>query len=220
MKKQPHSIQSERQQAMAQQALALARTALNGALEQAGHSEMQPPLRVERAPAPIAPRQMAQARSGDAAVQAQLAASYEACLTAYRDIVAARADAAGMDDVGAAMAFFVAVNLRVLQGVDVEADALQLLEHQLRGVTRRAAQWDAATRAQRQLFFERIAITSILMSRALANANARGPVALADVRRNARDYLQHLLGLDPDAISLGAEGLVVRDEAIGAPAAQ
>jgi hypothetical protein len=211
------SIPTGRRQAMAQDASRFVRAALIGALRpgRSSHATAVTPLRVEPAATPIAPRQMATAQPGDAATHERLAASYEACLRTYRDIARAQGCAADVDDVGAVMAFFVAMNLHVLHGVDVEAGALQPLERQLRGVTRVAAHWDDAPLAQRQLFFERIAIVSILMSRSLADAATQGPAAVADVRRSARAYLQHVLGLDPDGVTLGDAGLELRERSTG-----
>jgi hypothetical protein len=184
----------------------LARSAMASALAQSSRSGSTPPLRVEPAASPIAPRQMAAIQGADATAQERLATSYEACLRTYRDIARAQYGTTGVDDVGAAMAFFVAINLHALHGVDVGASAMQPLERQLRGVTRLAANWDAATLAQRQCFFERIAILSILVSRSLADA-ASQPTAMAQVRQSAREYLQHVLGLDPALVTLGADGL-------------
>ena len=186
----------------------LARSAMASALGRAGRSSSTPPLRVEPAATPIAPRQMAAVQSADAAAQEQLAASYEACLRTYREI--ARAQCAPPTSMTSAQrsAFFVAINLRMqLHGVDVGASAMQPLERQLRSVTRLAANWDVATRAQRQCFFERIAILSILVSRSLADAASQEPAAMAHVRQSAREYLQHVLGLNPDLVTLGADGL-------------
>jgi hypothetical protein len=185
----------------------LARSAMASALGRSSRSTSTPPLRVEPAATPIAPWQMAAVQSADAAAQEQLAASYEACLRTYRDIARAQFGATDVDDVGAVMAFFVAINLHALHGVDVGASAMQPLERQLRSVTRLAANWDVATRAQRQCFFERIAILSILVSRSLADAASQEPAAMAHVRQSAREYLQHVLGLNPDLVTLGADGL-------------
>jgi len=215
--KTTRSIPSGRRQASTHDLARLARSALASAL--ARGSDTTPPLQVEPATTPVAPRQMAAAQSADAGAKERLAASYEACLRIYRDIAGTQGGAAGLDDVGAAMAFFVAINLHALRGVDVEAHAMRPLERQLRGVTRLVANWDAATQAQRQFFFERIAIVSILMSRSLTDAQSQGPAATADVRRSAREYLQHVLGLDPDLVTLGEDGLALRDKAVGAMAA-
>jgi hypothetical protein len=208
-------IPSGRQQTLAQDLSRLARSAMVSALEQGSRSQT-PPLHVEPAPTPTAPRQMAAVQSADAAAQEQLVASYEACLRSYRKVARAQSGATEFDDVGAAMAMFVAVNLQALHGEEVEAIALQPLERQLRDVTRAAANWDAATLAQRQAFFERIAIVSVLVSGSLAGAASHGPAVLADVQRSARDYLQHLLGLNPDRLTLGIDGLVLRDRAVAA----
>jgi len=194
----------------------LARKALLDALQPGSRerSAQMPPLRVEAATTPTAPRHLAAAQGGNAATREQQAASYDTCLRTYRDIARAQDGAPDADDVGAVMAFFVAINLHALHGADIEAQALQPLERQLRGLTRLAAQWDIATLAQRQFFFERIAIVSILMSRSLADARG-APAAMADVRRSAREYLQHVLGLNPDLVTLSDSGLVLRDMAGG-----
>jgi len=194
----------------------LARRAMVSALGRASHSTATPPLRVEPAATPIAPRQMAATQSADPAEQEQLAASYETCLRTYRDIARAQYGATAADDVGAVMAFFIAINLHALHGVDVGASAMQPLERQLRGITRLAANWEAATQWQRQFFFERIAILSILVSRSLADAASQEPAVAAHIRQSAREYLQHVLGLNPDLVTLGADGLAPRADGVAA----
>lgn len=215
------SIPSGRRPAVAHHLSALVHRAMLGALEHGSdrHGTPAPPLHIEPAATPLAPRQMAAAQCAGGATRERLAASYEVCLSTYRDIARNQGGAADVDDVGAVMAFFVAINLHALHGVDIAADALKPLERQLRGVSRLAADWDAAPPAQRQVFFERIAIVSILMSRSLADAAAQGPAALADVRRSARAYLQHVLGLNPDRVTLGANGLVLCSKAVDKAAA-
>jgi len=173
-----------------------------------------PPLRVTRAAIAAAPRRMAQTQSSDPSTQSQLLSSYQASLDCYRELARARLGDDGSDDVGAAVAFYVAVNLHALHGVDIAQDALVPLERQLRAVTRLVADWDRATLADRQDFFERIAIVAILVSGSMARAAAsQDESAKVAVRSNARAYLRHLLGLEPDRMTLGARGLVLRDAA-------
>lgn len=173
-----------------------------------------PPLRVTPAAQALAPRRMAQTQSTDPAIQAQLAASYQAALDCYRQLAPQRLGDEGSDDVGAAVAFYVAVNLHALHGVDIEQDTLLPLERQLRAVTRLVANWDHANVTERQDFFERIAIVAILVSGATSRAAAsHDDSARAELRDNARGYLQHLLGLDPERMTLDAHGLVLRGPA-------
>ena len=173
-----------------------------------------PPLRVSRAPSALAPHRMAQAQASDPAMREQLAASYQAALDCYRRLAGERLGGDGSDDVGAAVAFYIAVNLHALHGVDVAADALVPLENQLRAVTKLVANWDHAGIAERQDFFERIAIVAILVSGAASRAAASNDEsARAEVRRNAHDYLQQLLGADPERMTFDAHGLVLRDAA-------
>lgn len=170
-----------------------------------------PPLRIARAPVATAPARMAaELAAGDAAAREQIAASYEQCLASYRALEPTRAEP-GVDDVGLAMAFFVAINLRVLHGVDADADMLRTLEQQLRGVTRARSDWDAASTGERQAFFERTAIAVVVMSASAASAAAQGPDAVANVQRAARQYLEQMLGMNPDCMTLGPSGLTSRE---------
>ena len=185
------------------------RKTLPAMLLRAGSTGSHEPLRVERAPMPSAPMQMAAAQSQDAATRAELEALYTRCLQTYRDAI--RPQDGEHDDVGAAMALFVGVNLHALNGVKATTATLEALELQLRGVTRRSADWDAATNDQRQFFFERTAILGVLMAGNHGKAKAQGATALAALRRVAREYLQHLLGFNADALTLGPNGLAMRN---------
>lgn len=166
------------------------------------------PLRIERAPAPTAPTQMAAAQGRDDATREQLATMYARCLQTYRDSI--RPQDTESDDAGAAMAFFVAANLHTLRAVRASQQTLDTLEQQLRAVTRRSAEWDAATPAQRQFFFERLAILGVLMIGSHDKAKSQGPAAMAELRRTARQYLQQMLGFNPDSLTIGQDGLVMR----------
>ena len=167
-----------------------------------------PPLRVERAPTATAPTQMATLQSRDAATRAQLETLYATCQKTYRESI--RPQDTEDDDAGAAVALFISANLHVLHDEQATPDMFEALELQLRGVTRRSAEWDAASQAQRQAFFERIAILAVLMAGSLDRAKSEGPAALADLRRTARQYLQQMLGVNPDLLTIGPTGLVMR----------
>lgn len=170
------------------------------------------PLLVERAAVASAPARMS-AQSPEAARE-QNRAMYERCLQTYRSVVRAQDAALTVDNVGAAVAFFVAVNLHTLHGVDATAEMLLPLERQLRGVAARSSEWATASIAERQFFFEQIAILSILIAGQWATARSQGPAAVANVQSAARGYLQQMLGLNPDLLTLAADGLTVREPEI------
>ncbi|HEX6018732.1 MAG TPA: DUF6683 family protein [Burkholderiaceae bacterium] len=171
-------------------------------------SQDDEPLRVVPAPMPIAPTRMAAAQSNDTATRAELQALYTRCLQTYRD--AAHSEGGEHEDAGAAMALFVAANLSALNDVEVTPTLLDVLERQLRGLTRRSADWDAAPPEKRQYFFERTAILGVLITGHHGNAKTQGAAALADVRRIARGYLEQLLGFDPRRLTIGPAGLTLR----------
>ena len=185
------------------------RKTLPAMLLRAGSTDRHEPLRVERAPMPSAPTQMAAAQSQDAATRAELEAMYTRCLQTYRDAI--RPQDGEHDDVGAAMALFVGANLHALNGATATPAMLEALEQQLRSVTCRSADWDAASKEQRQFFFERTAILGVLMAGNHAKAKAQGAAALAALRRIAREYLQQLLGFNADALTIGPDGLAMRE---------
>jgi hypothetical protein len=153
-----------------------------------------PPLRVSPAATPSAPAQLAQ--SAAAPQRAALTRTYEHYLRTYRSAAARQA----------------------LHGIEPNDDMLAMLERQLRATARRCADWDTATPAQRQFFFEQIAIGGVRMAAALGRTDA---AAREQTRRAARQYLQQVLGLDPDLLTLGPSGLVARahDAALNAQAA-
>jgi hypothetical protein len=201
------------QAALAQKASRLVHKAVIEGLMRVGPdgNNEHTPLTVERAPAPIAPARMARAQARDAVAQDRTRATYERCLQTYRTVVRVQDAALPVDNVGAAVAFYVAVNLHVLHGVDATADMLLMLERQLHGVAHRSSNWGLASIEERQFFFEQIAILSVFVAGTWANARSQGPAAVANVQRAARGYLQQLLGLNPDLLTLGPDGLSVRD---------
>ncbi|HTP72183.1 MAG TPA: DUF6683 family protein [Burkholderiaceae bacterium] len=171
----------------------------------------QPSLKVERAAVATAPSRMAAAQTSDPAARAQIAASYSRYLDTYRAIAQASTEEQSLDDVGRAVAFFVAVNLHALHGVDADTHVLIPLERQLRRLTRDASKWDTASTPERQAFFEQIAIAAMLVSGTRASAASQGPQAVSGVRRAARTYLEQTLGLNPDLVTLGPTGMVPRE---------
>jgi hypothetical protein len=114
------------------------------------------------------------------------------------------------DDAGAAVAAFVAANLCALQGQPVTAEMLRALERQLHGIARVSSDWKAAPVVERQAYFEQMALLAVLVAESAAQATAQGAAAVAKVRQAARGYLRQLLGLDPDHLTLGPQGLGVR----------
>ena len=64
-----------------------------------------------------------------------------------------------------------------------------------------------------------MATLSVLIAESAAQATVQGPAARANVQRAARGYVQRLLGLDPDQITLDADGLALRAQPVPAEAA-
>jgi hypothetical protein len=164
-------------------------------------------LTVERAPAPVAPARMAASHPGNEADRQQARRRYEVCLEHYRSVVRAQDAHREGDDVGTAVALFVTANIQALRQVAVTPDILARLARQLTGVVRSTSAWATAPTRERQFYFEQMAILSVLIGTTTKHAAAQGEAAIANVQRSARGYLQALLGLNPDALSLGAEGL-------------
>lgn len=167
-------------------------------------------LVIARATVPLAAVALARSHPGGSRVRQQMQAIYERCLAHYRDAVRPQDAARGIDDVGAAVAHFVAANLHVLHGSAVTPQVLAKLELQLAGVVRLTSAWASATARERQLYFEKMALLSVFVGESFAQALSQGEAAVENVRRAARAYLRELLGIDPDALTLGADGLAVR----------
>lgn len=182
------------------------------ALQAAGAAE--PPLRVPRAAAAIAPRRLARAMPGPASGQPALAEVYQRCLQRYRaaeQAADAPTGAAGdSDDLGAVLSNFVAANLHALHGSLPPAEALPALARQLAGIVRASAAWHASPLRERQAFAEQLAILAVLVVDLAAIARSQGSDQLAVVQRRARGYLRQLLGLDPDLLTLDVSGLALR----------
>lgn len=164
-------------------------------------------LTVPRGREPVAPARLARAHPAGAAREEALRL-YARCLDHYRSVVRAQDQEREVDDVGVAVAAFVAANLSTLQGTRVTPHMLSCLQRQLGGVARLSADWDSAPLHERQAFFEQMAVLAVLVAESSAQAASQGAAALANVRRAARGYLQQLLGIDPGLLVLGADGLV------------
>jgi len=165
-------------------------------------------LTVERASTPRAPAWMADAQSSDPAARRSAREMYQRCLEIYRTVV--RPQDTTHDDAGAALAVFVAINLNVLHDLPTTPAALLLLERQLLGVARQVSAWDSASIAQRQFYFEQMATLGVFVAGLMERARSEGAAAQAKVRKTARDYLRHVLGMDPDLLTFGAHGLALR----------
>lgn len=173
-------------------------------------------LVIERSQTPIAPAQMAETHPGAAVARAQARELYERCLAHYRSVVRAGDLERDIDDVGAAIAGFVAANIHALHLLDgrplkITSKMLLRLERQLTAILHAAAAWKQATAVERQFYFEQMAILSVLIAETAAYAPAQGPDAVANVRRAARNYLQDLLGVEPSLLTIGPDGLTVAD---------
>jgi hypothetical protein len=166
-------------------------------------------LTVGRASEPIAPARLAAAHPGGAAARADAHQLYERCLKHYRENVRAHEAGLDVDDVGAAVACFVAANIQALHGITATPETLLRLERQLGGVALRSSAWATASARERQCYFEQMAILAVLIGETSAQAVHQGPAAIANVRSAARAYLQQLLGLQADSLTLGPEGLSV-----------
>jgi hypothetical protein len=165
-------------------------------------------LIVERARTPRAPAWMADAQSADSAARKQARESYERCLDIYRTVV--RPQDTAFDNAGAAVAFFVAINLNALHDLHTTSDTLLLLERQLLGVVRQSSAWDSASISERQFYFEQMAMLGVFIAGLVAQARSQGAAAIAKAQDAARGYLRRVLGMDPDLLTFGANGLALR----------
>lgn len=172
------------------------------------------PVAVPRGALPIAPARLARMHPGGPAAQAQAQLLYTNCLRHYREVVRRQDNESGLDDVGAAVACFVAANLQALHGVRTTPAMLLQLERQLGGVAQSSAAWATAPASERQCYFETMALLAVLIGESSVQAPSQGAAAVANVQRAARGYLQQLLGLDPQALTLDAQGLALREPAL------
>jgi hypothetical protein len=166
-------------------------------------------LTIARGAAPLAPARLAAGEEGSEAERQARQALYERCLAHYRTVV--RPQDVDVDDVGAAAADFVVACFAALHGTRPTPEARHRLQRQLVAIVRWGPAWSKAAAADRQLCFEQLAVLAVLFAGVVANARTQ-PEALARARSGARTYLQRLLGLDPDTLSIGPTGLAVARE--------
>jgi hypothetical protein len=191
------------------------------AIGQAGDDAAEA-LTVARSPVPLGPAQLARSHPGSHRERQRAQAMYERCLLHYRSRVPqcdgtadVTADAApAHDDVGAALAHFVAANLAALHGEPATPQHLRRLNRQLVAVVAPSAAWRQAAEQERQAYVEQLGIIAVLISDCSTLARRQGAAAIAHVRRGARAYLRQLLGLDPDQLMLDdGSGLAMRPAA-------
>jgi hypothetical protein len=191
----------------------LLQRALAKALLPAGDGDDLPALTIEPAAQAIAPAQLARAHPGGPKSRREAEALYHRCLKHYREVVRADDTALGIDDMGAAMAYFVAANVYALKDTPVTAQMLLRVEQQLRGVVGRSTEWVNGDARDKQSLFEQLAILGVLVGESAAQAKREGPAAVANVQRAARGYLSRLLGLNADALTIDGDGLDIEIDA-------
>ncbi len=172
-----------------------------------------PALTVEPAATPVAPARLAELQPGGAAAREATRAMYEQFLHSYRTIARAHGAGSMLDDAGEAVAFFVAACFNALRGIDANRHLLAVLERQLRGPARLASHWESAATAERQYYFELMAVLGVLVAARAARARTTSKAELRNVQDVARGYLRQLFGVDPDTIELGDSGLMLRQSA-------
>lgn len=169
-----------------------------------------PRLTVPRAPAPTAPARMAALHEGEQAQRLEVRAMYEKCLDTFRTASRPQDTARGIDDAGAAVAFFVAANVAALTGADVSVDVLPTIERQLVELVRNVSNWDRSSTGERQFYFEQMAMLGVFVAVRAEQAKAGSVAERHAVREAARNYLRHLLGVNPDRLTIGPAGLSLR----------
>lgn len=187
---------------------------LGQALQRALHdgmanaSDAEPPaLHVDPAAVPTVPAVLAQSQPGGPTAQRAARALYLRCLAHYREQVQRGHP---QDELGAALAYFVLANLAALNDVQVGGAMLARVGRQMRAcLADSAAVQDAPTREQ-QVLFETLVVLGVLVGETQAQARRQGTAAIANVRRAARDYVVHLIALDPEALEVDAHGLRLR----------
>lgn len=184
--------------------------AFQAALRSVAETDEGAPMTVARAAEPCGPARLAQMHAaGPARVEAE--ALYRGCLRHYRDSLRPQDLQADSDDAGAAVAHFVAACVFALDGTRATPEMLATLQRQLLPLARSSANWPTASVAERQMFFEQVALLAVLID-GMAQHASNG-AAVSQVRDAARVYLRQFLGLEPDTLALDANGLKLRAEA-------
>jgi hypothetical protein len=175
----------------------------------------QEPLTIPRAEASIGPARLAADQGGTEAERQARQVFYERCLAHYRAVV--RPEDIESDDVGVAAAHFVAACFAALRGIRAAPDAIHRLEGQLVALVRMGPAWTSSDATARQVCFEQLAVLAVLFAGWTANRQIQAqPEKVEQARRGARTYLTRLLGLNPDMLTIGADGLTVARERLAA----
>lgn len=158
-------------------------------------------------------RALAAMHPGEAAARRDAQQLYTRCLQHYRRHVQPQLEGGvqAQDDLGIAAAFFVLANLGACQGVEPDVAALPAVERQLRSLLAQTTAWRQLGGAERQSLFEQFALLGVLVNESRVAAQKQGEPAQAHVQRAARGYLQQLLGLSPERLSVSVQGLAVLD---------
>jgi hypothetical protein len=214
------SLSAEATRPLALEMTRLIHKEVSARLEQAaGVDEQHPPLLVPRAVMAEGAATLARSHAGPAA-RSQALVLYQRCLLHYRQKVQPRLQTAEVanavndktqDDVGAAAAYFVLANLSAVTGVEPKVQTLPAVERQLRFLLSSTQAWQHTDLAQRQALFEQLALLGVLVNESRLVAQQQGAAAIAHVQQAARGYLQQLLGLDADLLSVSVRGLSAVD---------
>ncbi|MBZ8142622.1 hypothetical protein CLD22_22315 [Rubrivivax gelatinosus] len=179
-------------------------------LEAGAAADTQPPLRVLRSARSAGAATLAAGHGGGSAARGQALALYTRCLLHYRQAVQARLlPGVRDDDAGLAAAYFTLANFAVLDGTAPDPQRLDGVKRQFRQLLGASSAWTGCTLAERQCFVEQLAAIGVLVNESRLAAATQGEAAQAHLRQAARAYLQQLLGLAPERLRLGAQGLAL-----------
>jgi len=198
---------------LARELARLMQNAFGDLLREAAQAENAPPLKVTPAAQPIAPARLAATHPGGPKARAEAQQLYLKCLRYYRSqvqpVATRQAPAVpDTDEVSTAAAYFALANLACLQPhLQPDEQQLALVARQLRRLIGSSEAWTQANEAGRQLLFEQFAIIGVLINESRVQAATQGAAAQLNLQRAARNYLVQMLGLDPDLLAVGTEGL-------------
>lgn len=169
------------------------------------------PLRVPRSVRSAGAAALAARQGGGPAARTQALALYTRCLQHYRQSVQARLQP-GLreDDAGLAAAFFTLANLAAFDGQAPDPGRLDAVDRQFRRLLGACGAWTHCSTAERQSFVEQLAAVGVLVNESRLAAATQGEAAQARLRDAARGYLVQLLGLAPERLALGEQGLALK----------
>lgn len=153
-----------------------------------------------------------QAPRGAARQQAQ--ALYEQCLKHYREnLAAATVPDARHDDLGAAMACYLAATLQALRGHVASPQRWLALRHWVLAWAGPQPGDDEVPLAQRREALERLATLAAALGEWSAQAPRQGATGVRAVQVMARQWLQRELGVNADALerAMVQQGIVPAD---------